>query len=340
MPLEIGVMLRGQYPFGVDMVAMADELVEQAQFADRLGYTSITKGSHYSTPDYQALQQLPILARLTGEVKRARLNAGIILLPLHKPLDIAEQLATIDILSNGRLIFGVGIGYREVESRAFGTTQGERGRRTTENLIAIKRLWQEDRVTMRGTHFELIEAVCWPKPIQKPNPPVWIGANADIALLRAAEHGDCWYINPHTTIKTLVRQMDVYKRALEKFGKPFPSELPMRREAFVAQTKEEAFRRAGPFIAKKYASYHSTGQSNQLPKGESLDGGFEELVGDRFLIGSPDEVADQMINIHKTLGVNHIIVSMEWSGMEKLVALECMQLMAEEVFPKVFQGTG
>lgn len=339
MSLEIGIMLRGQYPFGSDMVLMAEELIEQARMADRLGYASITKGSHYSTPDYQALQQFPILARLTGEVKRARLNAGIIILPLHKPLDIAEQMATLDILSNGRMIFGVGIGYREVEFNAFGTTQKDRGKRTTENLIAIKRLWSEECVTMSGTHFELNEAVCWPKPIQKPNPPIWIGANADIALKRAAEYGDCWYINPHTTIETLVKQVDLYKGLLDKLGKPFPNEFPMRREAFVARTKDEAMRLASPFLAKKYASYHATGQSDQLPEGESLSGDFEKLVGDRFLIGSPDEVAEQMISINKKLGVNHLIVSMEWAGMDKSMATDCMQLMAEEVFPKVNQAT-
>ena len=339
MSLEIGIMLRGQYPFGSDMVLMAEELIEQARMADRLGYASITKGSHYSTPDYQALQQFPILARLTGEVKRARLNAGIIILPLHKPLDIAEQMATLDILSNGRMIFGVGIGYRDVEFNAFGTTQKDRGKRTTENLIAIKRLWSEECVTMSGTHFELNEAVCWPKPIQKPNPPIWIGANADIALKRAAEYGDCWYINPHTTIETLVKQVDLYKRLLDKLGKPFPNEFPMRREAFVARTKDEAMRLASPFLAKKYASYHATGQSDQLPEGESLSGDFEKLVGDRFLIGSPDEVAEQMISINKKLGVNHLIVSMEWAGMDKSMATDCMQLMAEEVFPKVNQAT-
>ena len=332
-------MLRGQYPFGSDMVLMAEELIEQARMADRLGYASITKGSHYSTPDYQALQQFPILARLTGEVKRARLNAGIIILPLHKPLDIAEQMATLDILSNGRMIFGVGIGYRDVEFNAFGTTQKDRGKRTTENLIAIKRLWSEECVTMSGTHFELNEAVCWPKPIQKPNPPIWIGANADVALKRAAEHGDCWYINPHTTIETLVKQVDLYKGLLDKLEKPFPKEFPMRREAFVARTKDEAMRLASPFLAKKYASYHATGQSDQLPEGESLSGDFEKLVGDRFLIGSPDEVAEQMISINKKLGVNHLIVSMEWAGMDKSMATDCMQLMAEEVFPKVNQAT-
>ncbi|MDG1888231.1 MAG: LLM class flavin-dependent oxidoreductase, partial [Alphaproteobacteria bacterium] len=191
----------------------------------------------------------------------------------------------------------------------------------------------------KGSHFELKEAVCWPKPIQKPNPPIWIGANADVALKRAAEHGDCWYINPHTTIETLTRQVEIYKGLLDKFKKPFPKEFPMRREAFVARTKTEAIRLAGPFIEKKYASYHSTGQSDQLPQGENLSGDFETLVGDRFLIGSPDEVADQIITINKKLGVNHLIVSMEWAGMDKTTAIDCMQMMAEEVLPKVSHAT-
>ena len=335
MPFDIGVMLRGQYAFDVDMVAMAEDLIEQARMADRLGYASITKGSHYSTPDYQALQQLPLLARLTGEVKNARLNAGVVLLPLHKPLDVAEQFATMDVISNGRMILGVGIGYRDVELKAFGTAMKERGKRANESLIAIKRLWTEDVVSMKGSHFYLDEAVCWPKPIQKPYPPIWIGANADVALKRAVEHGDCWYINPHTTITTLDRQVEIYRRMLDEADKPFPKEFPMRREAFVAPTRDEAVRLAGPFVSKKYASYHGTGQSDQLPEGETLAGGFEELVGDRFLIGSPDDVVEQMIDINKRLGVNHLILSMEWAGMDKAVAMDCMQLMAEEVIPQV-----
>lgn len=338
MDFQIGVMLRGQYEHGADMVEKANEMIEQAKFADSLGYASITKGSHYSTDAFQALQQFPVLARLSGEVKQARLNAGIVLLPLHKPLDMAEQLATIDILSNGRLIFGVGLGYREVEFKAFGTTQRERGKRMTENLIAIKRLWSEDKVSMKGTHFELDEAVCWPKPIQKPNPPIWIGGNADVALKRAAVHGDCWYINPHNTIETTGRQLDLYRGFLDDAGKPFPTELPMRREAFVARTKEEALKLAGPFVAKKYAAYHAWGQDDDMPEDESLAGGLDDIIGDRFLIGSPEEVAEQMIHINRELGVNHLILSMEWAGMEKSVAMDCMQMMAEDVMPLVKQG--
>lgn len=328
-------MLRGQFPNGEDPVAMTEDVLEQARTADRLGYASITKSSHYSTPDYQGLQQLPLLARLTGEVRMARLNAGVVLLPLHKPLDLAEQFATLDVLSGGRMILGVGIGYREVELQAFGTTMGERGRRATENLIAIRRLWTEGEVTMTGSHFTLDRAVCQPKPVQRPHPPIWVGANSSVALRRAVDHGSCWYVNPHSTIQTLVGQVDTYRRLLDEADKPFPEEFPMRREAFVARTRAEAIRLAGPHLARKYASYHASGQSDQLPPGETLAGDFDELLTDRFLVGSPEEVAAQMLDINRRLGVNHLVLSMEWSGMERSVAADAMAMMAEEVLPLV-----
>ena len=109
--MQFGLAARGEYEANQDISQCFDELVEQAKFADQLGFASITKTSHYSTHPLQALQQLPILARLSGETKNLRLNAGIILVSLHKPLDLAEQLATIDVMSGGRLIFGAALGY-------------------------------------------------------------------------------------------------------------------------------------------------------------------------------------------------------------------------------------
>ena len=136
------------------------------------------------------------------------------LLPLHKPLDLAEQLATLDVMSGGKLIFGAGVGYREVEFRAFGTTLKQAGLRFEENLTAIKRLWTEDTVTMTGSHFELIEATCSIRPVQRPMPPIWIGANADIGIRRAARMADAWMVNPHNTLETLDKQMALYRREL------------------------------------------------------------------------------------------------------------------------------
>ena len=336
--MQFGYMMRGQFAQGDDMSVRVQELCEQARLLEKLGYDSLGKGSHYASAPLQDLQQLPLLSRMMAEAPSLRLIAGIILLPLHKPLDLAEQTATIDVMSGGKFVFGVGLGYREVEFRAFDTTMKARVRRFEENLEAIKRLWTEDSVTMKGSHFELMDASISLRPKQRPWPPIWIGANADAGVERAARLGDCWYIPAHNRLDEITRQVEIYKRALDKAGKPMPDELPMRREVFVARTREEALRICRPFLEVKYKVYHQWGQSEAMPEGDGLGLDFDDLLKDRFLIGSPDEVAESLLRIAKPPGVNHFIVSLQWPGMSNGIALDAISLFAEEVMPKVRQG--
>ena len=124
--MQFGVMQRGVFPQGEDMRARFAELMEQARLLERLGYDSITKGSHYSTYPMHEMIQLPYLSRVMAEAPSLRLNAGIVLLALHKPLDVAEQIATMDLMSGGKMIFGCALGYRDVEYKAFGVPREER----------------------------------------------------------------------------------------------------------------------------------------------------------------------------------------------------------------------
>ena len=337
--IQFGVMMRAQFPHGDDMQARFRELLEQARLANRLGFASITKGMHYSAAPWQDFQQFPFLSRIMAETPALRINFGLVLLSLHKPLDIAEQIATVDVMSGGKVIFGIALGYREVEFRAFGTTQKERVSRFEENLEAVKRLWTEDAVDMAGSHFTLERASLGTRPIQKPHPPIWIGANADPAIRRAARLGDCWYVNPHNRIDTIVRQVDLYRKALDEDGKPFPAEFPARREVFVAKSRSEAIRLCGPFLAAKYRAYDQWGQGRAMPEGDNdLGVGFGELIRDRFLIGSPDEVAEQMLTLNRATGINHLVMSVQWPGMAQSVVLDELHMLAEEVFPRVRQG--
>ncbi|MCG8545343.1 MAG: LLM class flavin-dependent oxidoreductase [Alphaproteobacteria bacterium] len=337
--IQFGLMMRAQFPAEDDMQVRFAELMEQARLADSLGFASVTNGMHYSTAPFQDFQQLPFLSRVMADAPNLRLNFGIILLSLQKPLEVAEYLATVDVMSGGKVIFGAALGYREVEFLAFGTTQKERVKRFEENLEAIKRLWTEDEVDMKGSHFELKGASCSVKPVQKPHPPIWIGANADPAIDRAARMGDCWYVNPHNRIDTIVRQTEFYKRALDKYGKPFPAEFPARREVFVAASREEAMRLCQPFLATKYEAYHQWGQDKAMPEGDNdLGLDFDELVRDRFLVGSPDEVAEQILRLNKETGINHLIMSCQWPGMPQSMVLDVLHMLAEEVMPKVRQG--
>lgn len=337
--IQFGLMTRAQFPLGDDMQTRFRESLEQARLAQELGYASIANGMHYSSAPWQDFQQLPFLCRIMAETPNMRINFGLILLSLHKPLDIAEQIATADVMSGGKVIFGVGLGYREVEFLAFGTTQRERVQRFEENLEAVKRLWTEDVVDMVGSHFTLKGASVATKPLQKPHPPIWIGADADPAIRRAARLGDCWYVNPHSRIVTIVRQVEVYRRALDEYRKPFPREFPARREVFVAKSRADAIRLCAPYLAAKYEAYNQWGQSKAMPEGDNdLGVGFDDLIRDRFLIGSPDEVAEQILTLHHATGINHLVVSVQWPGMPQSLVLDELRILAEEVFPKVRQG--
>ncbi|MEM7253210.1 MAG: LLM class flavin-dependent oxidoreductase [Pseudomonadota bacterium] len=338
--MKFGLMIRGQYPREDNMGERFHEILAQARLASDLGFDCITKGSHYAAAPLQDLQQMPFLARIAAEAPRCRLNAGLVLLPLHKPLDIAEQLGSLDVISGGKVIFTAGLGYRDVEFRGFGTYRRERVKRFEENLIAIKRLWAEESVSMEGSHFELIDARLSCRPLQRPRPPIWIGANADPGIRRAARMADSWLIPAHNRIDTLLPQIEVYKRALDEAKQPWPDELPMRRELFVARTREEAFRLCRPSLEMKYQAYQQWGQDKELPEGDnSFDKMFEELVEGRFIIGDPNEVTEEIISLCRPTGVNHLIISIHWPGMENQVALDAMQLFAEEVMPRVREAT-
>src|SRR5712692_10545325 len=322
-PMQLSLIVRGQHPRG-DIAGHLRNDLELVRRADELGFDGIVKGSHYSTHPFQSVQQIPFLAYATAIAPRLRLICGLVLLPLHKPLDLAEQLATLDVMSGGKLVFGCGIGYRDVEFKAFGVPRAGLGARFEECLEAVRRLWTEDFVTMKGSHFELDGANCTVKPLQKPTPPVWIGANADVAIRRAARLGDCWYINPHSTLTTIERQIEIYKRALDECGKPFPREL--------------AIRRAQPYLEEKYKAYRAWGQDKVMPAGDDFEHGFADLLEDRFLLGSPAEVAEQMVRLNRRLGVNHIVASVHWPGMPNNLALDQLQILAEEVMPQVRQA--
>ena len=124
---QFGLVVRGQAEQGEDISRRFQETLAIVRLADRLGFDSITKTAHYSAYPFQMLQLVPMLARLAAETSRLRLNAGVLLLPLLSPLHVAEEFATLDVISGGKVILGVGLGYRDVEFKAFGVPRDAAG---------------------------------------------------------------------------------------------------------------------------------------------------------------------------------------------------------------------
>ena len=331
--MKFGLLIAKQHPAGVSMVAKWHEHIEQVRAARDAGLDLIVMGQHYLSTPFQELQTLPALARLAAEAGEMRLGATVLLLPLLNPVDVAEQVATLDVICGGRFIFGVGLGYRDEEYEAFGVQRGERVARLVEGLRVIKRLWTEEEVSHEGRFFRLTKAHMALKPVQKPHPPIWVAANNDGAVERAARLGDTWVINPHAKLSILEHQMTLYRKTLQEASNPFPRELPMIKELYVAPDRQTAWQECRPFLEMKYQAYTAWGQDKALPREDGFDLAFEELVKDRFIVGDPDDIIGELRRYADTLGVNCFIFRIQWPGMEQAKVMRTINLLAECVMP-------
>jgi alkanesulfonate monooxygenase SsuD/methylene tetrahydromethanopterin reductase-like flavin-dependent oxidoreductase (luciferase family) len=262
-----------------------------------------------------------------------KLVLSILLLPLYSPADVAETVATLDVISDGRVVLGVGLGYRDIEYQAFNVERRHRVGRFLESLELVQRLWTEDEVTYHGTHFNLDNATCAIRPVQQPHPPIWVAANFDTVVRRAGELGMPWFVNPHATLETLERQTAIYKEGLAVGGKEMPAEMPIIKEMHVAATHEEAIRNVQPYLEAKYQAYADWGQDKALPGEEDFRIPFEELARDRFILGSSEEVIQQIEDHRQRVGANHFMFRVWYPGMDARMAMRVVEQMGDNVLP-------
>jgi alkanesulfonate monooxygenase SsuD/methylene tetrahydromethanopterin reductase-like flavin-dependent oxidoreductase (luciferase family) len=183
-----------------------------------------------------------------------------------------------------------------------------------------------------GSHFTHDGAATSVRPIQRPHPPIWLGGGSEKALRRAARVADSLYLDPFKTGAMIEALMPVYRRELDACNKPFPAELPIMREIFVSRHPGEAMQKAKPYLEIKYRAYDAWGQGSTHPD-NPLNRDFDELAKDRFLIGGRDEVIEQILDLHRRTGVNHLVLGIHWPGMPHDLVTEQMQTLAEEIFP-------
>jgi len=253
------------------------------------GWDSVLAGQHYlNEGNNKQLQLVPFLARLAAEAGEMKVGLGIMLLNLHNPVYTAETIATLDVITRGNLIFGVGLGYRDMEFDAFRVPKGERVQRFETYLDLIQRLWSGQAVSFEDATCKLDNVVMNIRPVQKPRPPIWIAANNDPAVKRAARLGDAWFINPHATLASLRRMIAVYRAELKACGKPFPSDLPVFKEVFCARDKRTAIELAAPYLGGKYRDYATWGQDKVMADNADFSRAFEDLSDGRFILGSPE----------------------------------------------------
>jgi alkanesulfonate monooxygenase SsuD/methylene tetrahydromethanopterin reductase-like flavin-dependent oxidoreductase (luciferase family) len=312
-------------------------LIEQVRVADAVGFDAFSMGDHYNIPGLQRLNQVPALARLCAEPQRCAVGTAVMLLGLRHPVTVASELASLDVLNNGKSFFAFGLGYRDDELNAFNLTKAQRFHRFVVGVDIIKRLWTENNVNYDGTAFKLKNVSVDPKPLQKPRPPIWIAANSDGAVARAATIGDGWMIGPHSAIAELEHQVELCRQTWSAAGKPGLPDIPIIRETFVAKTRKEATEKARPCLEQLYRTiYMKWKQNESMSNPSELSWAFDRLSKDRFILGSPEECLEQIKDYQSRLGVEYILPRFDWTpGLPPEEILSSMRLFGEEVIQKL-----
>lgn len=188
--------------------------LDQIVYAEQLGFDSIWLTEHHFVDDGYSPSPMTIAAAVAVLTKRVLIGTVVLLLPFYNPIRLAEDAATVDILSGGRFLLGVGQGYRPAEFTPFGIPMQERLGRYLEGLEVIRQAWEQPSVTFHGRYYNLDNVSISPSPVQKPRPEIWMGANVEKAARRVARLGDGFLgaNKPHL--------MEVYRQAVKEFNGP------------------------------------------------------------------------------------------------------------------------
>ena len=245
--MKFGIMLHHYR-----QVASVDGILRVAQEAESMGYHSIWTSDHIVVPSgfeerfgkgyYDALSVLGYVSAVT---KRVRLGTSIVIVPLRHPLQLAQVAATVDQLSKGRLILGLGVGSAEPEYHALGALWEERGAVTDEALQVLKHVWTVESPNYQGHYFNFVDINSFPPPVQRPHPPIWIGGGSLRSIRRAAEYGDAWHPT-RPSFEHLAQGVPRLRRQLRRAGRdPDAIEIAVRHPMKVTE------RAVGPI-----AGYH------------------------------------------------------------------------------------
>jgi len=310
-----------------------DEMIEVVRAASAMGYAWVSVGQHWTSYPTIWPQPFPIIARLAPETGTMQIKSSMILLPLLNPVDVAENVATLDHITHGRLVLGIAIGYREQELEAAGLTRKDRAAKLEESLQIMKRLWAGEEVTFSGAYTKLTKSRMGFTTYQRPHPPIEMGAQSEGATKRAARLADSVFFGPQVAWADMKKLAEVYRKERREMGRNPAIGLGASRSLMVGKSKEDAARVAQQYLEKTFNMYRSweMQEKDMVP----LQLGFDRSLDDWAVVGSPKDCADKLLDVRESIGLDRVGFTIYSLPREPQARIDYLQMIAEEIVRKV-----
>jgi len=313
------------------------DAVEEIVQADRMGLDSVFVSEHHFVENGFFPSPLIALSFIAARTSRIKLGPGVLLLPLYDPIHVAEDCAVLDVISGGRVILGIGQGYRPEEFAAFGRALRDRPALLREGATLIRRLWTEPSVTYEGRHFRTAAVALRPQPLRPP--PIWVAAKKRKAVELAAEVGDGWFADPITPLAIIRENRGHWERAFTRAGvERSERTFAYYREFFVALDDATAWRIGREPMMAGYRNYLRWGHlvdEEGRPIPPEREEVLEEMVKQRFTLGGPERCLADIAMLRETLRLDCLVMKAKFPGLSHGNVMDSLRLFGERVLPNV-----
>ena len=321
-------------PRGERLDQRIDEVIAEAKLAEEVGFDSCFFGEHHQDRDGFLPSPLIVATAVAAHTSTLNVGTSVILLPLHNPVHLAEDVITLDLVSKGRIILGVGLGYQEADFRAFEVPVRQRVGRFEEGVEIIRHCWSGEPFSFNGEYHQLENLHITPSPYQKPNPPLWVGASTLSGARRAGRMADGFVVGPSTNLPNTIELVETYRDAAARAGRePL---VALMRDAWVAETRAEAEEVYGPEVTTAYDYYWRNG----LPEFRSIlseeDITLDNQGKDRLILGEPEECVAEFQRWSEAVGAEHFLLRLRHAhsgGPPHEKIMEAIRLFGEQVIP-------
>ncbi len=321
-------------PRGNHLDRAIDEVIAEAQLAEASGFDSCFFGEHHQDKDGFLPSPLIVATAVAAHTRRLNVGTSVILLPLYHPVHVAEDVITLDLVSKGRVILGVGIGYQPADFQAFAVAMEDRVTLFEESVDILRHCWTGEPFSFRGKHYTLQDVQIRPRPYQRPSPPLWFGASVPAAARRAGRLADALVGTPSTTLASAARLVETYKDAARQAGRP--AQVVLMRDAWVAPTRAEAERVYGPEVMAAYRYYweNRLSEFRSIPPGSPFT--LEHLAPDRLILGDAATCVQEFQRWRQVTGADYFLLRLRHAhsgGPPHDKIMDAIRLFGDKVLP-------